>query len=53
MDASLFEGTAITSPRLQRLDREKPAPYAVLALDVDQSRPEATSYIVKCKCGHR
>jgi hypothetical protein len=53
VDASLFEGTAITTPRLQRLGREKPAPYAVLALDADQSRSEATSNVVKRKRGHR
>jgi hypothetical protein len=53
MNASLFEGTAIITPRLQRFGREKPAPYAVLALDTDQSRPDAASYVVKRKRGHR
>jgi hypothetical protein len=53
MDASLFEGTAITTPRPQRLGREYPAPYTVLALDADQSRPETTNYVVKRKRGHR
>lgn len=53
MDASLFEGTAITTPRLQRLGREEPAPDAVPALDANQSRPEATSYVMKRKRGHR
>jgi hypothetical protein len=52
VDASHFEGTAITTPRLQRLSREQPAPYAVLALDADQLRAEATSYVVKRKRAH-
>jgi hypothetical protein len=53
VDASLFEGTVITALRFQRLGSEQPAPYAVLALDADQSCPKATSYVVKRKRGHR
>ncbi len=53
VNASLFEGTAVTALRLQRLKREKRAPNAVLALDANQLRAEATSYVVTRKRGHR
>jgi hypothetical protein len=53
VNASFLEGAAITTPSLQRFGCEEAAPYAALALDADQSRAEATSYVVKRKRGHR
>ena len=52
VDAGLLKGAAITTPRPQRFGLEQPAPYAVVAFDADQSRPEATSYFVKREWGH-
>jgi hypothetical protein len=45
-DANLFERAPVTGPRIQRLGGEETTPNAVLALDTDQSVPDAVGNVV-------